>query len=80
MKVRIRRAAILFAVFSAIYWVLVSDLVGVASPLGGFGKQPYWAVALASMLPAIVYAIITLYFCHWFARRIIRDLNSAKGE
>ena len=78
--VGIRRPAILFSLFSTTYWFLVADLVGVASPLGGFAKQPYWKVWLASLLPVAVYAIATLYFCHWLARRIMRRMAQKRGD
>ena len=80
MKVRIRRPAIFFALFSAVYWFLVSDLIGVASPLDSFDKQPFWKVTLASMLPATIYAVATLYFGHWLARRILRQVTRKEGE
>ncbi len=74
MKVSIRRPAIIFAVLSSFYWVLVADLIGVLAPLGGFDKQPYWKVALASFLPAALYAVATLYFIHWLVRRALRQI------
>jgi hypothetical protein len=80
VKAGIRRPAILFAILSSIYWFLVSDLIGVASPLGGFGQQPYWKVALASVIPAVLYAIATLYFCHWLVRRALRGAARKEGE
>ena len=80
MTLRIRRPAVLFTLFSAIYWLLVADFIGVVSPLGGFDKQPYWKVALASMLPIGVYGIVTIYFCHWLVRRIVRLIAEKEGE
>jgi hypothetical protein len=76
----VRRPAIVFSLLSTIYWFLVADLIGVASPLGGLDKQAYWKVALASFLPGALYAVATLYFCHWLVRRTARKAGHPKGD
>ncbi len=73
MKVRIRRASIFFALGSAIYWEAVSAFLGIINPLAGLDVAPYWMVALANSAPAALYAAIALIFCHWLARRVIRQ-------
>jgi hypothetical protein len=83
MKVGVRRPAIIFAVLSAIFWVVVSDL---AVSIGGVDRDVYhrppshvetW---LVSGLPAIVYAVACVFFCHWLARRVVRQMVEQKGE
>ncbi|RHW19131.1 hypothetical protein D1610_03170 [Sphingomonas gilva] len=78
--IRIRRASILFALGSAIYWYGVAAFVGIISPLGGLDVAPYWMVALASVGPAALYAIITLLFCHWLARRVLRQAQKRSDQ
>lgn len=75
----VRHPAIVFAIFSALYWLLVSDLVRAGSPLGGFRHQPYWEVVVAGVLPGALYALLTLYFCHWLVRRALRQ-NARKEK
>ena len=73
MKVRIRRASISFAIGSAIYWEAMSALFGLINPLAGLDVAPYWVVALANGVPAALYGIIALVFCHWLAGRVVRQ-------
>jgi hypothetical protein len=76
MKIHIRRPAIAFALLSAIYWALVSDLGrslrGVH--LTGGALQPIYEDWFVNGLPAIIYAVVCLLFCHWLARRVARQV------
>ncbi|TPG56085.1 hypothetical protein EAH76_00445 [Sphingomonas glacialis] len=80
MRMRVRRPAILFAIGSAIYWESVAAFLSMMNPLAGHNVAPFWMVAMANCLPAALYAVITLFFCHWLARRIVRDVTSTKGD
>ncbi len=71
--IRVRRAAIGFALFSAIYWHVVSWLVGLLHPLTGIDEVPFWLVASIDAGTAALYAAITLIFCHRLARRAARQ-------
>ncbi|MCP3729031.1 hypothetical protein M9978_01180 [Sphingomonas sp. MG17] len=71
--IRIRRPAILFAILSAIYWQLVAGFIGLINPLAGKDVAPFWMVALANIVPPTLYAVVTLIFCHWLARRVQRQ-------
>ena len=76
MRVRIRRPAMAFAVLSALYWALISDLWrslrGVNLTDGSL--QPIYEDWLLNGLPAIIYAVVCLLFCHWLARRVARQI------
>ena len=76
MKLRVRRPAIIFALLSAIYWALVSDvgrsLYGVNLTDGAL--QPIYEDWLVNGLPAVIYAVACLLFCHWLARRVARQI------
>ena len=71
--IRIRRPAILFAIISAIYWQGVAGFIGIINPLAGKDVPPFWMVAFANIVPAALYAVVTLVFCHWLARRVLRQ-------
>lgn len=73
--IRIRRPAILFAVASAIYWQGVAAFIGIINPLAGKDVAPFWMVALANIVPAALYAVSALIFCHWLARRVLRQIS-----
>ena len=74
MKPRVRRPAILFALFSAIYGMMVQGIWQVAFlGLAPSHPQPF-PIWLVTSLPAIVYAVICLLFCHWLARRVARQI------
>jgi len=76
VKLRVRRPATIFALLSAIYWALVSDLGrslrGVNLTDGAL--QPLYEDWLVNGLPAIIYAVVCLLFCHWLARRVARQV------
>jgi hypothetical protein len=71
--IRIRRPTILFAIISAIYWQGIAAFIGIINPLAGKAVAPFWMVALANIVPTAFYAIVALIFCHWLARRVLRQ-------
>jgi len=73
--IRIRRPAVLFALLSAAYWAGVAELWNTIT----FLYFDYWAVLLASTLPAMLYAVVALWFCSWLARRAIRQMTALKS-
>ena len=74
--IKIRRPAVLFALLSAMYWVLVKDLWSGVT----FLHYPYWQVVLAGTLPAMLYALVALWFCGWLARRVVRQVTALRSE
>ena len=77
--IKVRRPAVAFALLSAIYWGGVTGLWSTITLL----HYPYWLVVLTTTLPAMLYALIALWFCGWLARRVIgqmRTLQSAADE
>ena len=73
--IKIRRPAVLFALLSAFYWAGVTELWRTVT----FVRYDYWAVLLASTLPAMLYALAALWFCGWLARRVIRQMTALKS-
>jgi membrane protein implicated in regulation of membrane protease activity len=73
----IRRIAIIFAVLSSVYWIAISGFISMIWTVAEINVAPYWLVALFNFVPAAIYAVAALKFCHWFARRILRQ---AKNE
>ena len=76
MKLRIRRPAIAFALLSAFYWAIFSDLGSSvrATYTASRSHMPLYEDWLLNGLPAIVYAVVCLLFCHWLARRVARQV------
>ncbi|MES1984655.1 MAG: hypothetical protein V4461_06835 [Pseudomonadota bacterium] len=72
--------SILFALVSAIYWEGMAALIGLINPLVGLDVAPYWLVVLVNVVPGAVYAIITLIFCHWLARRVLRQAHERSKQ
>jgi len=68
--IRIRRPTIAFALLSAIYWMGVTGLWETITLL----NSPRWLVMLTTSLPAMLYAVIALWFCSWLARRVMRQM------
>ena len=71
--IRIRRPSIFFALGSAIYWEIVADFIHATNSVAGHYVAPFWLVALVNIVPATLYAVVTLFFCHWLARRVVRQ-------
>ena len=71
--IRIRRPAIFFALGSAVYWELVADLLRATNSVAGHSVAPYWLVLVINVVPAALYAAVALFFCHWLARRVLRQ-------
>jgi hypothetical protein len=70
----------MFALGSAIYWQAVAALVGIINPLAGLDVAPYWMVLLVNVVPSTVYAVVTLIFCHWLARRVFRQAQERSDQ
>jgi hypothetical protein len=69
---------VIFALASAVYWAGVTELWRTIT----FLHYAYWQVLLASTLPAMIYAAVTLWFCGWLTRRVMRQMAAlrASGE
>jgi hypothetical protein len=78
--IRVRRLSILFAVASAIYWEGIAWFLSILNPIAGIDAAPYWMVMLANAVPASLYAVITLVFCHWLARRVVKQVLERSGQ
>ncbi|WP_443971160.1 hypothetical protein [Sphingobium sp. CR28] len=71
--IRIRRVALIFSLFSAIYWQTASWFQGIINPLTGIDELPLWLVASINFGTIAIYAVITLIFCHRLAGRAARQ-------
>ena len=76
----VRRLSILFAVLSAVYWEGIAWFLSIINPLSGINAAPYWMVMLANSMPATVYAVATLIFCHWLVRRVVKQILERSGQ
>ncbi len=77
----IRLIVIIFAVISSAYWSTIAGFVGALLPAAGISTDvPYWLVGLINFVPAALYAVGTILFCHWFARRILRQEKNRSSE
>lgn len=76
MTLRVRRPAIVFALLSALYWALFSDLSSSLHAMNAASGShvPLYEDWLINGLPAIIYAVACLLFCHWLARRVARQV------
>ncbi|MBI0474266.1 hypothetical protein D9601_02660 [Sphingomonas sp. MA1305] len=74
--IRVRRPAIVFAIGSAIYWQIIADFLSQVNFVAGVSDVPYWEAALLNVVPALVYAVIALWFCHWLARRVLKQAKA----
>ena len=81
MKLNIRRPAILFSLLSAFYWLTFQSFGQLVFSSRTASQRPdMWVVWLLTSLPAILYAIICLLFCHWLARRVARQIAALPGN
>lgn len=64
----IRKVAIGFALISTAYWMGVQELGRQA--IDRSGTESLWLLWLVSAVPAMVYAVFCLFFCHRLARAI----------
>ncbi|MDB5703104.1 MAG: hypothetical protein JWN66_220 [Sphingomonas bacterium] len=76
MRVNIRRPAIVLSLLSAFYWLTFQSFgqFVFSSQTASHQHPDMWVVWLLTGLPAIVYAIACLLFCHWLARRVARQV------
>ena len=82
MKNRVRAPALTFALLSNIYWIGVQGFWMVLTTAYGLqfpSKLPYYATWLLSAGPPVIYALACVTFCHWFARRMVRDVLKGTG-
>ena len=72
MKQFVRFSALGLAVTSALYWQLVlmlRDVVPVVQ-LAAYNAKPGLLQSwLMTGLPSIIYGLLCVLFCHWFARK-----------
>ena len=75
MKALLRWSALGFAIFSVMYWEAIlmgrqaaKDLALSAydAPLSRLAEWIWFSV------PAIIFAMVSVLFCHWLARRVAR--------
>ena len=72
---RIRWPAIAFAVGSALYWFTIAPMVIVAITLAGGSRAVVPMMMAANVVVTAIYAVVTVTFCHWFARRIVKQIG-----
>jgi len=77
---KVRRIAIAFALLSAIYWITASVFQQIIFMEFGAAFIPYWKTAALVTLPGLIYAVVCIYFFHWFARRIARMLKTTPKQ
>jgi hypothetical protein len=79
----IRRWSVGFALFSAIYWFAATGIslaVDDVSAMASHKPPSLWMVWLLQCVPAILYAVICVLFCHVFARRLIRQVQQSASK
>ena len=74
--IRVRIAAIVFALFSAIYWAGCQYFfdVNLTRAIGQQFDLPTIAVFWMPTVPILIYALACLLFFHWLKRRLIKAL------
>ena len=78
MKRFIRFSALGLAVASALYWQLVLMLHDVVPAVqqAAYNSEPGLLQSwLMTGLPSIIYGLLCVLFCHWFARKIANRLK-----
>jgi hypothetical protein len=72
----VRISAIVFATCSALFWLVVSDVVQIVTVATstGAGSDQSW---LAQAIPMAAYGLACVLFCHWFARGVARRVQAA---
>ena len=76
MKVRIRVPAIIFAIFSAGYWAGIQAFwMGLSNAYceAYRHRPPVIVGGIVGGAPMAIYAATCVFFCHWLARRVIRQ-------
>jgi hypothetical protein len=80
--IRIRIAAIVFALVSAIYWAgcqYFFDL-NLTRAIGQQFELPTIVVLWLPTVPILIYALTCLLFFHWLKRRLIKALTSRSED
>lgn len=76
----VRRPALFFAVCSALYWSGIAGFLAIVHPLAGKDVAPFWMVSLINFVLAAIYGVAALFFCHWLARRVARQVQSKASD
>ena len=79
----IRRWSVGFALFSAIYWFVAMEFslaVRDVSAMEHHVPPSIWTGWWLQSVPAILYAVICVLFCHVFARRLIRRVQQSASK
>lgn len=72
MRRFIRFSSIGFALFSVMFWIVATGTIQVAKMLQPAGGPTMSHIAQAA--PAVLYGVIFVWFCHWFARGVVKRM------
>ena len=72
----VRIASLAFAVFSVLYWTAVWVFVELVELLNERLTQASFWDRIGQALPALFYGVIVVLFCQWFAKGIVRRMQS----
>lgn len=72
----IRIASLVFALLSAFYWIAVWTFVELIYVVDERLVEAGSMIWLSQALPPIIYGVVCVCFCHWFAKQIVRRMKS----
>ncbi len=71
----IRIASIGFAISSALFWLAVVGVIQIMNAVeeqADVSSTMKWA---AQAIPTILYGLACVWFCHWFAKGVVRRID-----
>lgn len=71
----VRVASLGFSLVSAFYWMTVASFVQILSFVETQTEVATGARWAAQSVPIIVYGVACAFFCHWFAKGIVRRID-----
>ena len=79
----VRLASIAFAVFSTFFWAAVGALANIATDVQRdvYRTEPsLFQSWIFGSLPMIIYGLLCVLFCHWFARKIVGRVHDMQRD
>jgi hypothetical protein len=68
----VRFASLGFALFSVLFWLVVWTFVELIELLNERLTEATLVDRIAQAAPAMIYGLITVLFCQWFARGVLK--------
>lgn len=72
MRRFVRYSSVGFALVSVLFWIIVTEAIQAAEMLQLAGALTVSHFTQAA--PAVIYGVTCVWFCHWFARGVVKRM------